>query len=100
MPTTQPAPPFPAQDLQKPGRESKMDPAPRFEAPEYRAAGKLKGQVALITDRYSVIEISFCFSWCPGGYFSSKKNRSAAGRHLNNRFLFNFGQSEFMTSTQ
>ncbi|WP_339750068.1 SDR family oxidoreductase [uncultured Rubinisphaera sp.] len=49
MSAKQPSPPFPAQGLEKPGRESKMDPAPRFEAPDYRAAGKLKGQVALIT---------------------------------------------------
>ena len=46
---TQPAPPFPAQNMTEPGLESRMDPEPRYEAEDYRPAGKLKGQVALIT---------------------------------------------------
>ena len=33
----------------KPGRESELDPAPRFEAPAYRGSGKLEGMVALVT---------------------------------------------------
>ncbi len=33
----------------QPGVESEMRPAPRFERPQYRAAGKLEGKVALIT---------------------------------------------------
>lgn len=33
----------------QPGRETRMTPQPEFEAPEYRAAGKLAGKVALIT---------------------------------------------------
>jgi NAD(P)-dependent dehydrogenase (short-subunit alcohol dehydrogenase family) len=45
----EPMPPFPEQHQQKPGIESKLDPRPRFQAEEYRAAGKLKGKVALIT---------------------------------------------------
>lgn len=44
-----PEPPFPDQGLSPPGVEAKMDPRPRYEAPAYRAAGKLQGQVALIT---------------------------------------------------
>ncbi|MGZ9058830.1 MAG: SDR family oxidoreductase [Burkholderiaceae bacterium] len=48
-PVKQPRPPFKKQRQQPPGLESKLDPAPRFEAPRYRAAGKLEGQVALIT---------------------------------------------------
>lgn len=47
--TQQPNPPFPAQELEKPGQEWRMDPRPRFEAEEYRAAGKLTGKAALIT---------------------------------------------------
>ena len=48
-PLTEPKPPFKKQQQQPPGLESALDPAPRFEAPRYKAAGKLKGQVALIT---------------------------------------------------
>jgi NAD(P)-dependent dehydrogenase (short-subunit alcohol dehydrogenase family) len=44
-----PRPPFPDQDLHPPGLEHKMKPRPQWEAPEYRAAGKLDGRVALIT---------------------------------------------------
>jgi NAD(P)-dependent dehydrogenase (short-subunit alcohol dehydrogenase family) len=45
----EPRPPFPKQHQSSPGLESKLDPKPRFEAPEYKAAGKLEGKVALIT---------------------------------------------------
>lgn len=48
-PITEPMSPFPAQTQPQPGLESKMNPLPRYEAPEYRAAGKLAGSVALIT---------------------------------------------------
>ena len=48
-PVRQPKPPFKKQQQQPPGLESELVPAPRFEAPRYRAAGKLEGQVALIT---------------------------------------------------
>ena len=44
-----PKPPFPAQHQESPGLESKLDPKPRYEAPEYRAAGKLRNKVALVT---------------------------------------------------
>jgi NAD(P)-dependent dehydrogenase (short-subunit alcohol dehydrogenase family) len=46
---SEPAPPFPKQKQASPGIESKMQPRPRFEAPDYQPANKLKGQVALIT---------------------------------------------------
>jgi len=36
------------QDIQ-PGRESKMHPAPTYDDPQYKAAGKLQGKIALIT---------------------------------------------------
>jgi NAD(P)-dependent dehydrogenase (short-subunit alcohol dehydrogenase family) len=45
----EPENPLPAQHLKKPGREVDLDPAPRFEAADYRGSGKLDDQVALIT---------------------------------------------------
>jgi NAD(P)-dependent dehydrogenase (short-subunit alcohol dehydrogenase family) len=44
-----PAPPFPEQHQAKPGEESKLDPAPMFDAPYYRGSGKLEGRVVLVT---------------------------------------------------
>lgn len=40
---------LPAEHLKKPGRESALSLAPRFEAPDYKGSGKLQGRVALIT---------------------------------------------------
>src|ERR1041384_6009736 len=45
----QPKPPFPAQRQDKPGLESTLEPRPHYEAPAYKAAGKLEGKRALIT---------------------------------------------------
>src|SRR5688500_16898511 len=45
----QPEPPLPAQHLRKPGRESELEEAPRFLAPDYRGSGKLEGMKAIIT---------------------------------------------------
>ena len=45
----EPKPPFPEQKLPKPGIESELTPRPRYRAPEYRASGKLRDQVALVT---------------------------------------------------
>lgn len=45
----EPKPPFPAQKQQRPGLEQRMKPRPRYQAPEYRPAGKLEGKVALVT---------------------------------------------------
>lgn len=45
----EPTPPFPPQGISPPGQEYKMHPRPRYEAPAYRAAGKLEGKVALVT---------------------------------------------------
>jgi NAD(P)-dependent dehydrogenase (short-subunit alcohol dehydrogenase family) len=41
--------PLPAQEQDKPGLEHKLRPRPQYEAPHYRAAGKLDGRTALIT---------------------------------------------------
>ena len=48
-PLKEPKPPFKKQKQQPPGLESELDPKPRFYAQRYRPAGKLQGQVALIT---------------------------------------------------
>src|SRR5689334_13427979 len=45
----EPKPPFPQQHQPKPGIESKLSPRPRYQAPNYKAAGKLQGKTALIT---------------------------------------------------
>ncbi len=45
----EPKAPYPKQKQPRPGIESKMEPRPRYEAPAYRAAGKLRGKSALIT---------------------------------------------------
>ena len=44
-----PRPPLPKQSQKPPGLEAKLKPRPQYEAPLYRAAGKLEGKVALIT---------------------------------------------------
>jgi NAD(P)-dependent dehydrogenase (short-subunit alcohol dehydrogenase family) len=41
--------PLPAQHLEKPGIESELRPKPKYEAPAYRPAGKLRGLTALVT---------------------------------------------------
>ena len=46
---SQPAPPLPAQHLDKPGIEAQMPLKPRFLAPDYCGSGKLAGMVAIIT---------------------------------------------------
>src|SRR5215213_5365278 len=45
----EPESPMPAQHLEKPGIEADLELRPRYEAPHYKAAGKLKGRAALIT---------------------------------------------------
>lgn len=45
----QPHPPFPEQEQDPPGLESRLDPRPRFQGRAYRPAAKLKDRVALIT---------------------------------------------------
>jgi NAD(P)-dependent dehydrogenase (short-subunit alcohol dehydrogenase family) len=45
----EPKGPLPAQSQPKPGLDSAMDPKPRFQAPRYKGADKLKGKAALIT---------------------------------------------------
>jgi NAD(P)-dependent dehydrogenase (short-subunit alcohol dehydrogenase family) len=47
--SSEPTPPFPKTKLPKPGIERDLKPAPRYQAPRYKAAGKLEGKVALVT---------------------------------------------------
>lgn len=42
-------PPFPPQHQNKPGIEAKLNPRPRYKAPNYKGADKLKEKVVLIT---------------------------------------------------
>ena len=44
-----PKPPLPKQHQEPPGLESKVRPRPRYSAPSYKAADKLRGLVALVT---------------------------------------------------
>jgi NAD(P)-dependent dehydrogenase (short-subunit alcohol dehydrogenase family) len=46
---TEPKPPFPEQKLEKPGIEAELNPRPKYQAPNYKPAGKLEGKVALVT---------------------------------------------------
>ena len=45
----EPNSPMPPQHQDKPGLEERMTPRPRYEAPQYKAAGKLEGKTALVT---------------------------------------------------
>jgi len=45
----EPSPPFPKQHQDQPGLESKLQPKPRYQAEQYRAAGKLAHKAALVT---------------------------------------------------
>lgn len=42
-------PPLPRQHQESPGLESEVRPRPKYEAPQYKPAGKLEGKAALIT---------------------------------------------------
>jgi NAD(P)-dependent dehydrogenase (short-subunit alcohol dehydrogenase family) len=46
---SEPKPPFPKQKQQGTGLESKLHPKPRYQAAQYKPAGKLEGKCALIT---------------------------------------------------
>jgi NAD(P)-dependent dehydrogenase (short-subunit alcohol dehydrogenase family) len=45
----EPESPMPAQHIEKPGIEAELELKPRYEAPHYKASGKLAGRAALVT---------------------------------------------------
>src|SRR6266536_13116 len=46
---TEPKPPFPQRQIEKPGLDSELSPRPRYKAPRYKPAAKLEGKIALVT---------------------------------------------------
>ncbi|MDF3057462.1 MAG: short-chain dehydrogenase [Rariglobus sp.] len=64
---SEPTLPFSSRKQEPPGLESNLDPAPRWQAPRYRAAGKLLDKVALITGGDSGIGRSVAFLYAREG---------------------------------
>jgi NAD(P)-dependent dehydrogenase (short-subunit alcohol dehydrogenase family) len=44
-----PEPPFPKQHIPKPGKETVLEPQPRYDAPFWQGSGKLRGMTAIVT---------------------------------------------------
>ena len=85
---TKPAPPFPAQHLEKPGQEADMQLKPQFLAPHYVGSGKLKGQIAIITGGDSGIGRSVAVLFAREGadiaiiYLSSHEDAKQTKAHV------------------
>jgi len=86
----QPQNPLPKQHQRKPGRESDLDPAPRFLAPDYLGSGKLKDKVALITGGDSGIGRAVAVLFAREGaniaivYLCEKDDAEQTKRHVEN----------------
>jgi NAD(P)-dependent dehydrogenase (short-subunit alcohol dehydrogenase family) len=66
-PMVEPKPPFPKQHQQPPGSEAELDPAPRWRGERYKPAGKLEGQVAIVTGGDSGIGRSVAYHFAREG---------------------------------
>lgn len=66
-PMREPKPPFPEQNQERPGLESKVTPPPRWRGERDQAAGKLEGQAALVTGGDSGIGRSVAYHFAREG---------------------------------
>jgi NAD(P)-dependent dehydrogenase (short-subunit alcohol dehydrogenase family) len=87
-PRKQPENPLPRQRQAKPGHEHKLDPQPRFLAPDYTGSGKLEGMVALVTGGDSGIGRAVAVLFAREGadvaiaYLSEDEDAKTTRRHV------------------
>ena len=80
----------PAQHVRKPGRESQLQPAPRFTAPGYAGSGKLEGMAAIVTGADSGIGRAVAVLFAREGadvailYLSEDGDAKETARHVEN----------------